>query len=267
MFLTMLFNKGLGYSAICTARSALSNIILIPGVTCIGGHPLVKRLIKGVYNTRPPTPRYDAIWDTSLLMQHLRSLDNSSLTFKGLVQKTVTLLTILSGQRVSTLIFFTKSLLHLTEDMAIFNIHGLLKHSRPGKSQNSIVFHAYPSDTGLCPVTLIKFYILARNKLVPPECDHFIVTHRKPHHGASVDTMARWVKQVLHDCGVDTSVFKAHSCRSASTSKAGSLGVSLEHILKAGQWSNAGTFYKFYNKDIVCNYRENVFSLSISDNL
>ena len=43
----------------------------------------------------------------------------------------------------------------------------------------------------------------------------------------------------------------AHSCRAASTSKAMSVGVSLENILNAAQWSKESTFYKFYCKDIV----------------
>ena len=46
--------------------------------------------------------------------------------------------------------------------------------------------------------------------------------------------------------GVDTDIFKPHSCRSASTSKAHITGVSIENILKCGQWSSDSTFYKFY---------------------
>ena len=39
-FLTELFRTGIGYSAINTARSALSSIILLPGGWPVGEHPL-----------------------------------------------------------------------------------------------------------------------------------------------------------------------------------------------------------------------------------
>ena len=43
--------------------------------------------------------------------------------------------------------------------------------------------------------------------------------------------------------------FKGHSFRGASTSKAVSLGVPLDVILKAADWKNAGTFAKFYQRE------------------
>ena len=50
---------------------------------------------------------------------------------------------------------------------------------------------------------------------------------------------------------VNTGTFKAHSTRSASTSKAGLQGASIEDILKQGSWSNKTTWQRFYNKNIV----------------
>ena len=51
--------------------------------------------------------------------------------------------------------------------------------------------------------------------------------------------------------GIDTSTFKAHSTRSASTSKAGLQGASIEGILKRRSWSNESTWQRFCNKNIV----------------
>ena len=81
--------------------------------------------------------------------------------------------------------------------------------------------------------------------------DEFFLCYRKPHGPATNDTLARWVKMVLHSSGVNLDTFTAHSCRSASTSKAAATGVPLEKILMAGQWSTSSTFYTFYRKDIV----------------
>ena len=46
-------------------------------------------------------------------------------------------------------------------------------------------------------------------------------------------------------------VYKLHSCRSASTSKARDNGVSITDILKRGCWKNQNTFTKCYSKDII----------------
>ena len=51
--------------------------------------------------------------------------------------------------------------------------------------------------------------------------------------------------------GIDTQVFTAGSCRSASGSKANKIGVPLDTILKFGSWSQSSTFYSFYCRDIV----------------
>ena len=55
---------------------------------------------------------------------------------------------------------------------------------------------------------------------------------------------------MLHFSGIDTSHYAAHSCHSASSSKARVSGVSMEQILKCGQWKSSHTL-RFYNKDIV----------------
>ena len=59
-------------------------------------------------------------------------------------------------------------------------------------------------------------------------------------------TIARWLKTVLFDSGIDINQYKAHSFRSAATSAAFSQGCSLSEILKTADWSSAKKFYKFY---------------------
>lgn len=52
-----------------------------------------------------------------------------------------------------------------------------------------------------------------------------------PFKRVSRDTISRWVKLVLTDSGIDTSRFKPHSTRAASTSAASNASVSLDDIL------------------------------------
>ena len=51
-FLGEVFDTGVGYSALNTARSAIATFLWIDGKPA-GEHPLVCRFMKGVFNIRP----------------------------------------------------------------------------------------------------------------------------------------------------------------------------------------------------------------------
>ena len=63
--------------------------------------------------------------------------------------------------------------------------------------------------------------------------------------------MSRWIKGELSKAGVDTSVFKAHSYKSASSSKARDTGISVSEILTKGDWKSVHPFKTFYPRDII----------------
>ena len=96
VFLGDLHTQGVKYGVIASTRSALSAILHIPGVPSVGKHPLVRRLMKGIYNTNPPVPRYAFVWDSTILIDYLKSVENFVLNFEQISKKAVTLLTILS---------------------------------------------------------------------------------------------------------------------------------------------------------------------------
>ena len=58
--------------------------------------------------------------------------------------------------------------------------------------------------------------------------------------------MANWLKTVLRDAGIDTSVFSAHSIRGASATAAAKQGISFSVILKTADWTRESTFRRFY---------------------
>ena len=53
---------------------------------------------------------------------------------------------------------------------------------------------------------------------------------------------------MLRFSGIDVTLFKAHSVRSASTSALYSRGANLSEILQMANWSNETTFNKLYNR-------------------
>ena len=60
---------------------------------------------------------------------------------------------------------------------------------------------------------------------------------KKPFHTATKQTLSWWIKKVLNDSGVDTSISKSHSTRHVSTSLASIKGINQDEIRKAAGWS------------------------------
>lgn len=61
-------------------------------------------------------------------------------------------------------------------------------------------------------------------------------------------SVSRWIRETLALPGTDAAIFKAHSTRTTSISKASIIGVSTKEIMEAARWSNESTFPKFYHK-------------------
>ena len=73
-----MFERGLAYRTISAAKSVLSGVLHVPGVTAISEHPLVIPLLKGIFHVCPSQPRYELIWDTDLDLSYLKNLSSST---------------------------------------------------------------------------------------------------------------------------------------------------------------------------------------------
>ena len=89
-----------------------------------------------------------------------------------------------------------------------------------------------------------------RSETVTQDFTEFLITFGKAHHPASIDSLAQRVKEVLGNSSIDTEILKPHSNRVASNSAAYKLGMLLQEALKKGQWSNAGTLFTHYFREI-----------------
>ena len=67
-FLLMLYKKGLSYSVINTARSMLSVILPACNGTEFGKHPIIARMLKGIFRNRPALPRYTVTYYPDLAL-------------------------------------------------------------------------------------------------------------------------------------------------------------------------------------------------------
>ena len=250
-FLTYLFKKcDLGYSAINTARSALSTFIVIDG-SPVGEHPTVVRFVKGVFNLKPSMPKNTMIWDSAVLVNYIKTMSiSSTVPFRVLTLKFVTLLWLLSGQRGQTMSVLDVRNIVLTENCLKIRVGELLKTTRPGFHQKDIVLEAYTVDRRLCIVSLCKEYLRRRAELCDPGTTRLFIALRKPHSPVTKDTIARWVREVMKLAGIDVALFTPHSMRAASTSALARAKVPLHTILETAGWSRHDTFARFYDKPL-----------------
>ena len=62
------------YSTIASARSTMSAFTPTQQEMAFGKHPLVSKVIKGMFRERPRIPRKVVIYDTNKVLQYLRQL-------------------------------------------------------------------------------------------------------------------------------------------------------------------------------------------------
>ena len=173
-FLTSLFDNYLGYSAINTARGALSSLgLLIDGVAA-GCHPLIVRFLKGVYSLRPSQPRYSHTWDASVVLNYLINLSPvQSLTLKELSLKLVMLIALTSVSRVQGLKYLKISNMRKSDNCFQFCYTDLLKTNRPG-FKSEMVLKEYTPDRRLCVYSVLEKYLVRTASM--RKCDFF--THQ-----------------------------------------------------------------------------------------
>ena len=234
------------------ARSALSSLIDM-GDSCavtFGKHPLVKRLMKGIFESNPSFPRYNMVWNVNTLFAYFRSLDTpANMDVGPLGKKLALLMCILAGgQRSQTLHCIQVSDIKILEDKCIISIFDKIKQTRPGKHMKPLEFRVYLREPKLCVVENLKEYLKktqSYRKVYP-----LFISYQKPYGAVTKDTIARWCKHTLREAGIDIDKYSSHSSRSAASSYAAAKGLSLKKISAAAGWSRERTFAQYYKKDI-----------------
>ena len=259
-FLTEMFQNPLEFSTLNVYRSALSAYHPEIDGFKVGQHPLVKELMKGAFNTRPPQPKYTETWDVNKVLDFITQMGaNDILDQSSLTQKLAMLMGLVSAGR-------SKELCSLDlRYMMDFGSHVKFMLGKPTKTKKmttnlgSVVFRKYPDDQ-LDVVACLKRYIQITEPLRKSESQkqQLFIACVKPHKPVAPCTIARWLKTLMGLAGIDVTKFSGHSVRSASTSKAKRCGLSTPQVLERANWSNAGTFHKFYYRELSDDFQQKV---------
>ncbi|KAJ8965232.1 hypothetical protein NQ317_006198 [Molorchus minor] len=209
----------------------------------------IRRFLKGVFRLRPQAPRYKFTWDPSIVIKYLgNKYPNEKLTLLDLSRKLVTLLVLITGHRLQTIHLIKVENIVFSAEGAQILIPDEIKTSRPGNPQPCLHIPFYDKKE-ICVASALIEYIERTAAIRTEVLNSLFITTSKPHRAVSKESFARWVKHTLTAAGVDTSRFKPHSCRHASTSAAHRNGVPLDIIRSTAGWSqSSNTFHKFYNR-------------------
>lgn len=236
------------YSSLNTSRSAISLI----SNNQIGDDSLIKRFCKGAGNLKPSRPRYDHVWDPEPVIVKLKTFyPHEKLSLEHLTKKLLLLLALGSGQRCQTMSLLKVSEISFNRDILLIRVPDRIKTSAPGRSQPLLQFSRFTNNETLCIFSILSYYLDRTKELRPKDCDSLFISLKQPHKAVGAQTISRWIRQTLVDCGIDES-FGAHSTRHASTSRAAEKGIAIDIINRAASWSGESrVFARFYRRPVV----------------
>ena len=205
-------------------------------------------LLAGMYNSRPPQPRYQSTWDVDVVLNHFRGLKNSELSLPQLTRKLVTLLAISTLLRSAELASVGLESIKVADRFLSFSLFKVRKAQRAGPLQVFSLpkFGVLELDPVECVVHYIE-WTLPHRSLV--NGSHLFIGLVKPYKPVVGFTVANWIKKQLRESGIDTTTFSAHSTRGAASSKAARSGVAVSTILSSACWASESIFIKFYKRD------------------
>ena len=164
-FLVELFDSGRCNSTINSYRAAPSSVLQAIDGQSVDQHPIITRLLRGMFNERSAVSRYNNTWDGDIVLQYLKTLRPvGDLSLKLLTLKLNALLTLVSAQRVQTLVSLSTASMAILPDRVKFTVTSLLKTSRPTKGPVVIQVLRFTESEPLCPYCACWLKMVSRHR-------------------------------------------------------------------------------------------------------
>ena len=256
-------DRQLSYSTIAGYRSAISAFHFPIDNRRLGNCETISRLVKGVFNNRPPARKLIPAWNIQSVLNLLRTKPFEpfmEVPLKYATWKVTMLLALATASRCS-------DMSKLSYKEPFYSYHpesgdirliptSLKKQCRMGHFMQQIRIVKFNTDRLLDPVRAVKLY-LKRVKSLRGQSDSLLITYGGTNDKPSTNTIARWLKCVISRVeGVDPREARAHSTRSVSTSWAAAKGVTLKNIMEAADWSSESTFARHYLSELAADRQQ-----------
>ena len=254
-FLSHLYTSGLQYRTIAGYRSMLSSLLSPIDNVPIGQHPYIIRLLRGVFNSRPPKVNLVPEWDLQNVLDMLQKSPFETLLkadIKCLTYKVVFLTAITTYRRCSDLqaLRIGEGFVNVQKKGLVFLRPGLSKQDRPNHYGTKIFVPYFEHNKKLDPKRAIAIYLKRTEETRKDEGKLFLSTV-KPFKPVTSQTISRWLVNTIKMAYENTDFkVKAHSTRAIGPSWALFNGASMKSILESADWSTDTTFIKFYLRNV-----------------
>ena len=227
--------------------------------------PFLSKLCSSFMLKRLPAKSLTPAWSLPSVLRVLMEAPFEPLattSLRNLTLKTVFLVAVASGHRVSTLQALCLDRGHIRWEPAGVRLipkPGFLAKNQGVSSPIVEVFlpkiasiSSIEDDKLWCPVRALKWYV-NRTEKCRTSSSLFVATVA-PFGAVSSATVSKWLVECIKMAGPEA-IFaekvRAHDTRALSTSWALFNGASVTDIIKAAYWSNSNTFVACYLKDVV----------------
>ena len=191
-----------------------------------------------------PSIKEGEVWDKEMVVNYLRSQPhNEKLSLSYLGKKAATLVLWCTAWRFKDVVNLNLSSCTRTNFQYTFVL------TRPSKTYTASTYETqrvtikWFKDKQVCPYNAISHYI---NKTKNVRRTQFLFVTSNTFKSVAPATLSRWVKNILQEAGVDTTVYKPHTTRHASASNFAYSTNNLAQTLKLGCWKTTSSFYKHY---------------------
>ena len=205
-----------------------------------------KKLIEWSSKGKPPKAKYQEAYDIRPILSYIKN-------------------SLLSGNkadaRLRLILLLRICCLRRSSDVAIIlwdsidlencSFKQLWSKAQKGNKRvtGPINFEPNLEDPGLCVREAFRLYLeLFKNNINEEEANPVLMRDLKAKKPIQKATISNLVLAVLKKVGIDINIYKSHSLRMSSASAMIDNGLSVEHVMKIGEWSSTGVFLKFYHR-------------------
>ena len=208
-FLTEKFHTGLAYRTMNVYRSAISaKHSRVQGLP-VGQNMLIVKLLKGMFNEKPPQPKYMETWNAATVLERMKTQpEDEFLSLRDLSLKVCMLMALTSASRASELHKLKISMMLDKGDEMEFHIGGLTKGRKVGDGPLVIRFVQYEAEPKLNVVHCLRTYLDTTEELraAGTAGEQHLISFKQPHGALAKSSVARWLKiamqkpALIHQC-------------------------------------------------------------------
>ncbi|CAC5426583.1 unnamed protein product [Mytilus coruscus] len=202
----------------------------------VGQHPYIIRLLKGVFNSRPPRVKLLPEWNLHKILEMLQKKP-----FEPMKKAELKFITRLGDGNMSV---HSRGVYFIRE--------GLSKQDRPGHFGAKIFVPAF-AEKLLDPKRALTYYLKSTDNFRGENRQNskLFLAISNPHNLISSQTISSWIVSTIQMTYNDKKKsVKAHSTRAIGPSWALYKGASMKNIMEAADWNRESTFTKFYLRHI-----------------